>query len=48
MYMAEAQVALDHIADAIQQLNSEAAVADVSPKFPEVKQEQGMGRLVFV
>ncbi|ELT87157.1 hypothetical protein CAPTEDRAFT_171307 [Capitella teleta] len=40
MYKAEALVALDHIADAVQHLNPEA-VSEISCAFPEHSQEQG-------
>ena len=40
MYMAEAQVSLDHIADAIQHLATDS-VTDVSTAFPEPKQDSG-------
>ena len=42
MYMAEAQVALDQIADAIQHLNPDD-IADVTTDFPEAKQDQQGG-----
>ena len=41
MYKAEALVAVDHIADAVQHLNPEFVV-DVSVVFPENRQELGM------
>lgn len=40
LYMAEAQVAMDKIADAIQLLNPELVV-DISLTLPENKTEQG-------
>lgn len=40
MYMAEAQVHLDRIADAIRNLNAEA-ITDVSVATPDDKTEQG-------
>lgn len=40
LYMAEALVALDHIADAISHLNPDN-VTDISVTLPESKQDQG-------
>jgi len=41
MYMGEALVALDRIADGIQHLNPEL-VTDISLTLPDTKTEQGM------
>lgn len=46
MYMAEAQVYLDRIADAIRNLNAEN-VNDISVNLPDDKTEQGIYWLCF-
>ena len=45
--MSEALVALDRIADAVQELNPDT-IADVSVDFPEAASDQGAGRLAIV
>ena len=44
--MSEALVALDRIADAVQELNPDT-IADVSVDFPEAASDQGAGRLTI-